>query len=378
MKKRSKKTLVLEYDRLTLILYLVLMSIGLLIMLDIVSGRDSMVYFFRQSVYFAMSFVLILFVIHFVNVSNLKRWIIVFVGLTIGLLVLVLIVGRSVKGATRGLDLGIVNFQPSFFARIVLIFFFAYIIDKKKEILARANVGQFMLQFFPLLLITGLIYALILSGQHFSSLVISASTLICLLFLGGIRFKLVILALLVSVILGFGVIKIGARYRSERLDIYKKYCLFFKRTASPAIENEYQVKESVLALKSGGIVGTGPDKGLAKHYYLPEARTDYIFTVIGEEFGYLGALLVFGLHCLLFFRIMFMAQKQTDLYLQLLMMGLALNIFINVLVNVGVSMSILPSTGTTLPFISYSGTAILFDSLAVGLILNISSRRIPI
>jgi cell division protein FtsW (lipid II flippase) len=140
-------------------------------------------------------------------------------------------------------------------------------------------------------------------------------------------------------------------------------------------EKEYQVKESLTALTSGKLFGTGPDSGRAKHYYLPEARTDYVFTVIGEEFGFLGAMIVFGLHCLLFYKIMLMAFKQTDYYLQMVAMGLGLNIFLNVLVNVGVSMSILPSTGNTLPFISYSGTAMLMDSLSIGIILNISAKR---
>jgi cell division protein FtsW len=194
--------------------------------------------------------------------------------------------------------------------------------------------------------------------------------------LGELKSKLVITALVICLIGGIGVIKLGAKFRSDRLDIYKKYCILFKGKV-PEISpgKEYQVKESITALSSGRIMGTGPDRGRAKHYYLPEARTDYVFTVIGEEFGFLGAMLVFGLHCLLFFKIMLMASKQTDLYLQLLAMGLALNIFLNVLVNVGVSMSILPSTGNTLPFISYSGTAMLIDSAAVGVVLNISAKR---
>jgi cell division protein FtsW len=196
------------------------------------------------------------------------------------------------------------------------------------------------------------------------------------LFLGGLRTKLVLTAVAVCLLAGIIVIKAGASYRSDRLAIYQKYCVFFKGTkAEIPAEKEYQVKESLTALTSGRLFGTGPDRGRAKHYYLPEARTDYVFTVIGEEFGFIGALVVFGLHCLLFYRIMMMAFKQTDLYLQLLAMGLALNIFFNVLVNVGVSMSILPSTGNTLPFISYSGTALLIDTASIGVILNISAKR---
>jgi cell division protein FtsW (lipid II flippase) len=376
MKKRTNRTIITDYDKLILVLYLGLMAIGLLIMLDITSVRNSMMYFYRQLAYFGVSIIIILYVFFYVNVTKLRQWISFFIFITIGLLLLVLILGESVKGATRSINLGIVNFQPSFLARIVLIFFFAHVIDKKRDELAKSGLKEFIKQFMPLLLITGIIYGLILKGQHLSSLIISAASLVCLLFLGGIRFRIIMIAIIISAIAGFAVIKMGAEYRGERLSIYKKYCLFFRSDSTKiASTKEYQVKESLTALTSGKFFGTGADRGRAKHYYLPEARTDYVFTIIGEEFGFLGAIFVFGLHCLLFFRIMQMSFKLNDFYLQLVSMGLALNIFLNVLVNVGVSMSILPSTGNTLPFISYSGTAILIDSLSIGIILNISAKR---
>ncbi|HPH72048.1 MAG TPA: FtsW/RodA/SpoVE family cell cycle protein, partial [Candidatus Cloacimonas sp.] len=112
-----------------------------------------------------------------------------------------------------------------------------------------------------------------------------------------------------------------------------------------------------------------------KHYYLPEARTDYVYTVIGEEWGFVGALIVFGLHCFLFFRCFWMAHSQENRFLEFLGVGLAMNIFCNVLVNTGVAMSLLPPTGNTLPFISYGGSALLIDSIALGMLLNISAQR---
>jgi cell division protein FtsW len=376
MKKRSNKVLVTEIDKIILFAYLGLILIGLLIMLDISSVRNSMVYFYRQLAYVIGSLILLLFILYKVDISKLRSWIIFFVILSVTLLILVLVRGESIKGATRSLNLGPVNFQPSFLARVVLIFYFAHIIDRKRNEITKPGFGEFIKNFLPLILITVGIYALILKGQHLSSLIISGASLVCLLFLGGIRFRIISFALLLMIVAGFIVIKTGAGYRGERFDIYKKYCLFFSdKIPEKADDKEYQVRESLIALTSGKLKGTGPDRGLAKHYYLPEARTDYVFTVIGEEFGFLGALLVFGLHCLLFFRIMFMAYKQSDFFLQLLTMGLALNIFLNVLVNVGVSMSILPATGNTLPFISYSGTAMLIDSLSIGIVLNVSAKR---
>jgi len=376
MKKSNNKIFVTDFDKTVFYTYLGLIVIGLLIMLDISSVRNSMVYFYRQAAYAIFSVLLVLFVLFYVNLEKMRRWNVFFLGITLFLLVLVLFKGETIKGATRSLNFGIVNFQPSFLARIILIFYVANIIDKKKEELAKSGFGDFIKHFLPLLIVTAVVYGLILKGQHLSSLIISAASLVCLLFLGGMRFRIVATLLILCIVAGVAIIKIGASYRSERLDIYKKYCLFYRGEAPKlAPEKEYQVKESLTALTSGKFFGTGADRGRAKHYYLPEARTDYVFTVIGEEFGFLGAIIVFGLHCLLFFKIMLMAYKQTDFYLRLVAMGLALNIFFNVLVNVGVSMSILPSTGNTLPFISYSGTAMMIDSLSIGFILNISAKR---
>jgi cell division protein FtsW len=376
MKKKSNSIVVVEFDRVIFLAYICLMVIGIYMMLDINSVRNSMVYFYRQLIYAIASLVLVLFILYRIDLPKIRKLNFVFVIITIALLGLVLWKGSSVKGAQRSLNLGIVNFQPSFLARIVLIVYLSGIIAKKYDQLKKANLKEFIQIFSIPLIITAMVYGLILKGQHLSSLVISAASLICLFFLGGIRFKIILIALGICVILGVAIIKIGADYRSDRLDIYKKYFLLYKgEVPKLSPEKEYQVKESLTALTSGKFFGVGADKGRAKHYYLPEARTDYVFTVIGEEYGFLGAIVVFGLHCLLFFKTMLMANKQEDLYLKLVAMGLSLNIFLNVLVNVGVSMSILPSTGNTLPFISYSGTAMLIDSISVGMILNISAKR---
>jgi cell division protein FtsW (lipid II flippase) len=376
MKKTSNRIFVIDYDKYILVTYLSLIAIGLILMLDLSSVRNTMVYFYRQMLYAAVSIITLLFILKFANMDKLRSKIGLFLILTVILLILVLVIGVTVKGGTRSIKLGPISFQPSFLARIVLIFFYANIIDKKREELKKSNVVSFVKDFLPLIGVTALVFFLIFEGQHLSSLIISGMTLICLLFLGGLRLRIVILAIVLCGLLGYAAIKMGASYRSERLDIYKKYCLFFKDANTKTTpEKEYQVRESLTALTSGKFFGTGTDRGMAKHYYLPEARTDYIFTIIGEQYGFLGAIIVFGLHCFLFFRIMLMAYKQTDFYLQLFTMGLALNIFLNVLVNVGVSMSILPSTGNTLPFISYSGTALLIDSISIGLVLNVSAKR---
>jgi len=130
-----------------------------------------------------------------------------------------------------------------------------------------------------------------------------------------------------------------------------------------------------VALSSGRVLGTGTAGGRGKYRFLPEADTDYIFSIIGEETGFIGATIVIALYGFLFFRSLFGSWHNDDFYLRLVGAGLALNIFLNAMVNIGVAMSALPSTGVTLPFISYGGTSLVVNSVSVGLLLNISARR---
>ena len=197
-----------------------------------------------------------------------------------------------------------------------------------------------------------------------------------MLFYAGLRKRFVLGVLMLGLIAGTVIIAKGDSFRSDRINTYKVYSLLVPNRPAPSNSaEEYQVKESLTALTSGGFLGTGMAHGRAKHYFLPEARTDYIYTIIGEEFGFLGAALVLLLHALLFFRILKLAETQENRYHKYLMAGLGMNIFFNALINTGVSMSIIPATGNTLPFVSYGGTALLVDSVSIGLVLNLTAKR---
>lgn len=293
------------------------------------------------------------------------------------MLIWVLVKGSTIKGATRQLNFGLFSFQPSFFARIAMVFFFANVLEKKQQLLRDTkNILNFPQNFPELTILSIVVFGLIFVGKHLSAIIIGGMTLVGMLFYAGIRKRILLIIMGVGLITGILIITQGDSFRMQRMRTYKKYSLFFpERDLSDSGDADYQVRESLTALTSGGLLGTGMSRGRAKHYYLPEARTDYVYTIIGEETGYLGAMLVFLLHSTLFFAALKMAEKQEDLYLKLLAAGMAMNVYCNVLVNTGVAMSILPPTGNTLPFISYGGSALLMDSIAVGVILNISARR---
>lgn len=376
MKKTRAQHYIVSFDRPVLLAYLGLAFAGLLTMLDIASVQGTMAYFYKHLAFLGFSILTAIFILYFPNLERLKRIGPVLVYLSIALLVLVLLKGNTVKGGTRQISLGFLSFQPSFLARLALVFFFAGYLERKNEVLNSLEIKTLFNEFLPLGVITIGIFVLIIVEKHLSTLIIGGSTLLGMLTYAGLRRRYVLLIAFLGLIVGIFILTHGDEYRMRRIEIYKKYNLFIRsENVQVSSGEEYQVRESLTALSSGSLFGTGIARGRAKHYYLPEARTDYIFTIIGEEFGFLGAIFVFGLHCLLFFRAFRIANHQESLYLRLLGAGVAMNIFFNALVNVGVSISILPPTGNTLPFVSYGGSALLVDSIGVGVILNISASR---
>ncbi|MCB5261031.1 MAG: FtsW/RodA/SpoVE family cell cycle protein [Candidatus Cloacimonetes bacterium] len=377
MKRNRLSTYIVGFDRTIFFSYLALCVIGLIVMVDITSVQSSMAYFYRHLIFLAISATAAILILYFFNLPKLRftnTWL---VYIAIFMLVWVLVKGSTIKGATRQLNFGLFSFQPSFFARIALIFFYASVLDKKNQLLRDTkNILRFPENFPALTLLTAIVFILILVEKHLSAIIIGGMALMGMLLYAGIRKRILLIILGLGLIVGSLIILKGASFRMQRLHTYKKYSLFFReRDLSATADADYQVRESLTALTSGGLLGTGIARGRAKHYYLPEARTDYVYTIIGEESGYLGAMIVFLLHSTLFFASLKMAEKQEDRYLKFLAAGMAMNIYCNVLVNTGVAMSILPPTGNTLPFISYGGSALLMDSIAVGIILNISAQR---
>lgn len=351
------------------------MIIGIYMQLNISSVRTDMSFFYRQAMWMVISFVSLWIAFKKVNLDKLRPFIPVFIFITVVLLVLVLIFGANVKGATRSLRIWKFNIQPSLIARIVLIMYFAHILDKKKDLLDLTTPKFFLINYKALFIVPGIIFTLILFEKHLSPILISGLTLVSLLFLVKVRILTISIMVASLIVAGFMIIHFGAKYRSNRIQMYQKYSLFNVGEAGETGLDDYQIRESLISLAGGGFIGTGPNRGTGKHYFLPEAKTDYIFSIIGEEFGFPGALFVILLYCLLFYRSVIVSFNNKNFYLKILGAGLAMNIFFNAFVNIGVAMSALPSTGVTLPFISYGGTSFLVNSISIGFLLNISAKR---
>lgn len=373
----KEKTYIAQYDHYMLFIYFILMFIGLYMQLNISSVRTSMFFFYRQFLWFIISLGAVGYTFKIVDLSKLRRSSFLLIGFTILLLVAVLIFGKSVKGAVRSIHIWKFSIQPSLIARIALIIYFAHFLDKKEREIPNSKPSFFLKKFNALIIITIVVYVLILAERHFSPLVISGLTLLSILFLARIRFLTIFLIIAIFLVGGLIVLKSGPGYRSERMNIFHKYSLYTKEDAENRYEgtNDYQIKEGLISLSSGKFLGTGSSHGTGKHYFLPEAKTDYIFAIIGEEWGFLGAFAVIMLYVWLFIRCIISSWRKESLFLKLAGIGLGMNIFFNAMVNIGVAMAALPSTGVTLPFISYGGTSLLVNSLTIGLLLNISSEK---
>ncbi len=377
---KPSKTYIVSYDHLLLACYVALCLIGLFVMLDINSVRSGLRFFYRHLIFLGFSTVVMFLTFRFRNLSKLRKWIFPSIVGVMILLVLVLIIGASVKGATRSIRLGPINLQPSLLARVCLVFYFAHILDKKKDIIPKSGPKGFIKNFKSLIIMPILVFGLILAERHLSPLIISGMTLLGMLWIARIRLTTILLIMAILFAGGITVLSFGAKYRSSRMEIFEKYSIYNKIFGDKdknydGVTGDYQVRESLTALTSGNLIGVGTESGLAKHYYLPETRTDYIYSIIGEEFGYLGALAVLLIFSLLFYRSMNSSWNQEDFFLKMVGIGLSINIFANAMVNIGVAMSALPSTGVTLPFISYGGTSLIVNSFSIGVILNISSKR---
>ncbi|MCP4691065.1 MAG: putative lipid II flippase FtsW [Desulfobacterales bacterium] len=286
--------------------------------------------------------------------------------LSIGLLIAVQIpgVGHTAGGATRWLRLGPVSFQPSELAKFAMVLYMAYSMSKKGELLKDFYVG-----FLPHMLILGIFTALIFPQPDVGSVLIIVAITWMMMFLGGVRFIHLFSPLLIlAPVMTYFVIQ--EPYRWQRI------IGFLDPWRRPA-DIGYQLIHSLMAFGSGGAWGTGLGNSHQKLFYLPEPHTDFIYSVIGEELGLVGVLAVLLLYALILWRGLLIANRASDSFGSFMAAGLTAAIIMQVCINMGVTLGLLPTKGLTLPFLSYGGTSLLINMASVGVIMNIAASGGP-
>ncbi|MGD0970214.1 MAG: putative lipid II flippase FtsW [Desulfobaccales bacterium] len=298
-----------------------------------------------------------------IRYQNYQRWVYPFLVLSLICLVLVFIpgIGGKVRGAARWIRLGPFTLQPSEFAKLAVVLYLAYSLAHKQEKMKFFTIG-----FLPHIVISGVFIGLIGIETDFGTALTLAAIVFIMIFVGGTRLTHLLLALGGVIVLAILAVLKDPK-KSNRF-------LSFLDPWKYGADVGYQLKQSLLAIGSGNLVGLGPGQSRAKLFYLPDAHTDFILSIFSEEMGFLGFLLVMALFALLVVRGLRLSLKAPDTFGSYLALGLTLAIGLPAAISMGVVSGILPTKGLSLPFLSYGGSSLIASMLAVGILLNISCQ----
>lgn len=293
--------------------------------------------------------------------DDLRRWLKPLLGLSLALLLLVLLpgLGYEVSGARRWFRLGWLSVQPSEIAQVVVVLYMADVLARKQD-----RLRSFLHGFLPPMLILGTCVGLILLQPDLGTAFALAAVVFLMLFVSGIELvhlgptlasALPVLALLIA----------STPYRVRRV-------LAFADPWADPHGAGFQLIQSLVAIGTGGILGLGLGQSRQKLFYLPAAHTDFIFSVIGEELGLVGATAVLGLFVAFVWLGVKMALRAHDLFAQLATLGLTMLIGLKALMNMAVATGVMPTKGLPLPFISYGGSSLIVNLVVVALIVNLA------
>ena len=280
------------------------------------------------------------------------------------LLILVLIPGIGVvrNGSRSWFQIASFGIQPSEFTKIALIIFTSKYLEKSNKFLKDYKKGV-----FPILFILLLLFGLIMLEPDFGTGMIIVITIIAMLFISGVNMKFFIFLGIIGVIGIIGLIII-APYRMDRITS-------FINPWSDPLGTGFQIIQSLYAIGPGGLFGVGYLNSRQKAFYLPEPQTDFIFSIIAEEFGIVGTLVILLLFAIILIRGIKISLKQTNLFAKYLSFGLIFQLIVQVIMNLSVVIGLIPVTGVTLPFMSYGGSSLLTSLIGIGILLNISKNK---
>lgn len=367
--KQKVKKNSLRFDRYLLFPVLFLVGIGVVMVYSASSavalkahGADN--FFLKKQAIFSVVGIVALVICRRVPVRLLRLMAYPLLGLAIVALGSVWIhgLGYTAGGATRWIRVQGLTFQPSEFARFALVIYLAYSLSKKGE-----RVREFAIGFLPHAIVLGIIGFLIMMQPDFGSVVILGAITWTMMFVGGVRVThlLAPLALVLPMLVWF---MFTAEYRIKRW-------LSFLDPWQYTNDSGYQIVHSLMAFGTGGLWGAGIGQGYQKLFYLPEPHTDFIFSVIGEELGLVGVLIILGLYFLILWRGIIIARQAADPFCALVAVGLTAAIGLQVGINMGVALGLLPTKGLTLPLLSYGGTSLVVNMAAIGIIMNVGAVR---
>lgn len=294
-------------------------------------------------------------------------WVFYFANLA--LLSLVLIMGDRAKGATRWVEIAGVRFQPSELGKILLIIFFAYFFSKYQETVNRPKtiIGAFILVGIPLILIK--------KEPDLSTTIVTALIFLVLLFMAGLSYKIIVTVLVILIPSAVVFLAIVIQPNQKLLDNYQRNRIMAWLQPEKYTDDAYQQLNSIMAIGSGQLLGKGLNNNdvnsVKNGNFISEPHTDFIFSIIGEEMGFVGSALVIILLLLITLECIIIAKRAKDLSGRLICCGVAALIGFQSFVNICVVTGMMPNTGLPLPFVSYGLTSLVSSFIGIGIVLNV-------
>ena len=359
------KKLFKDFDRVVVIVTLCIVIFGLLVLYSATQARGlpfTKGFVMKQASWLAISTVVFLVIVS----VPYQRWLdlgYAFYGINIILLVLVLVIGHTRLGAQRWFAIGSFAFQPSEFIKANLILAMAgYIGSKKDDMVSLRSL------FIPIVLL-GIPFLLVLVQPDLGSALLLLPIFFAMLIVGGARMKYIL------IMIGLGIAVLPLFWHVLH-DYQRQRLLVFLDPNIDPLGAGYTIIQSKIAIGSGGLLGKGWLAGTQNQLnFLPERHTDFIFSVVGEEWGFIGALALILLYFLVISRMFRIAFTTSDMYGRLIAVGVATLLMLQVTINVGMTMGMLPVVGIPLPLVSYGGSSLLATFFAIGLVLNVGMRR---
>ena len=325
--------------------------------------NNSFKYVINQSFFYIISWIVLFFIsridckVYYKNAS-----LILLISIIMLMVVLIPGIGIIRNGSRSWFGIGQFSIQPSEFSKIAMIIFTAKYLEKSNKFLKDYKKGV-----IPIIIILSLVFGLIMLEPDFGTGMIVVLTIIALLFISGVNMKFFIVLSIIGIIGIIGLIII-APYRLARITS-------FINPWSDPLGTGFQIIQSLYAIGPGGLFGVGFLNSRQKAFYLPEPQTDFIFSIIAEEFGLFGTFVIIIIFCIILTNCFIISLKQTNLFKKYLVFGLTFQLLIQVIMNLAVVIGLIPVTGVTLPFLSYGGSSLLTSSIGIGIILGISKSK---
>ncbi len=322
--------------------------------------NDPYKYVKSQFIFFIIGLIIISIIIN-LDISLLEKHSNKILLVCLVLLILVLIpgIGKVRNGSRSWFGIGPLGIQPSEFSKLGLIIYTSkYLSHNNKNI---KNIKKGLL---PLFLVICIFFFLIMLEPDFGTSMVIILTLIVLIYISGPNLSFFIKIGIIGLV-GIVILIAIAPYRLKRITAYLN-------PWSDPLGSGFQIIQSLYAIGPSSLLGTGLGNSIQKNFYLPEPQTDFIFSIIAEEFGIVGITLVLGLYSIIFYRSINISLRQNNLFKKYITFGLSFGLILQFILNILVVTGTIPTTGVTLPFLSYGGSSLLVSMASIGIILNIS------